>query len=377
MLRGLRLFAVLAGLSALAPTARAQFNYPGGYGGFGWGGWGASTVDGNLAQGMGAFAAGAGAYNVQSAQAAAINANTAMQWNNYMWEAQQVVNRNRMELEAASRKRRNQARTEIFDRVRNSPTTEDVNRGDALNVILDELNSPKVYLRSLKGAGTQVGGAVIRKIPFQRASAAITTSLDNLVQGGPPAALKVDDFKPELAKLKTIGATLREKTAGEAEIDPATLKEAREVLRVLKDKVAAKYPANSRDRRAADNYLKALFGLSHLLETPALGVLLAGVNEHPEATLGDLLSFMKAYNFRFGVASQPDQRQIYGDLYRQLVALRNEAFPAGAAAPTPWDVAQQGATEPPAFFSGMAYGDLDPATPPPAPGPAANPAPAK
>jgi hypothetical protein len=49
----------------------------------GWGGWGGtgSTVQESIASGMGNFAAGAGSYNVQTAQARSINAQTAMQLN--------------------------------------------------------------------------------------------------------------------------------------------------------------------------------------------------------------------------------------------------------------------------------------------------------
>ena len=82
----LALFLAVPGVSA-----PAQYAYPHGYGGYGWGGWGGggSTVQGNVASGMGNFAAGAGAYNVQTAQARAMNANTAMQWNDYMYAINQ------------------------------------------------------------------------------------------------------------------------------------------------------------------------------------------------------------------------------------------------------------------------------------------------
>src|SRR4051812_33644357 len=77
-------------------SAQAQYNYPAGYGG--WGGWGGggSTVQGSIASGMGNFAAGAGSYNVQTAQARAMNANTAMQWNQYMYGIQQRNSANEM-----------------------------------------------------------------------------------------------------------------------------------------------------------------------------------------------------------------------------------------------------------------------------------------
>ena len=49
-----------------SPLAHAQYGYPYGYGNYGWGGWGGGgTVQGSIARGMGAYAAGAGYYNQQ------------------------------------------------------------------------------------------------------------------------------------------------------------------------------------------------------------------------------------------------------------------------------------------------------------------------
>ena len=72
-------------------SARAQYNYPGGYGPMGGGGGEVPgrRSPGSTAYGMGNFAAGAGAYNEQTAQARSMNANTAMQVNNYMYQVNQ------------------------------------------------------------------------------------------------------------------------------------------------------------------------------------------------------------------------------------------------------------------------------------------------
>jgi hypothetical protein len=107
-----------------------------------------------------------------------------------------------------------------------------------------------------------------------------------------------------------------------------------------------------------------------MLKTPAIDVILAGVEKRPEATLGELLHFMNAFNLRFGVASTPTQRLVYDELYPKLVALRNEVGPALAA--TSPNTSSKG-TEPHDFFQGMTYQDLQkkaPAPPaPPAPAP--------
>ncbi len=63
--------------------ARAQW----GYGGWGWGGWGASTPLGDAGRAAGMYAAGAGMYNLDTAQVRSINADTVMRFNDYVAQA--------------------------------------------------------------------------------------------------------------------------------------------------------------------------------------------------------------------------------------------------------------------------------------------------
>ena len=157
MRRGLRLFALMAGLAAFAPAAHAQYRYPGGYGGYGWGGFGGGggTVGGSVARGMGAFAAGAGSYNVQTAQARSINTSTAMQWDNYLWQAQQTVNRIHLDNVVKENKGRDRARSEIYSRLRDHPTVDDINKGDALNVDPGRTQQPPDLPPRPEGCGPQ------------------------------------------------------------------------------------------------------------------------------------------------------------------------------------------------------------------------------
>ena len=369
MRRGTRIAAGLAVvLAGHAATARAQY-------GCGWGGWGgAQSVEGSVATGMGIFAAGAGVYNWKTAVADSINADTVMRWNNYMWESQQVANRMIIEQSERQTQRTLDARRGISDRLRNNPNQSDINRGDALNVALVELNNPRVYLRALRGASAKVEGAKIRDIPFQYAAAAITVSVEELLREGPPAALKAEAFAADLKALKETGAALRKQGNEGGDFDPATLGRAQDQIRAVQARVAATLPAGSAGRREADRYLRSLLGLTRMLQTPAIGVLLAGVEDRPDTTLGDLLAFMRGFNLRFGVARTPRQRMIYNDLFPMLDRLRDELVPAATA-----DVAVAATPEregtPPEFFQKMKDEDLDvrKAPAPPTPAPAAKP----
>jgi hypothetical protein len=351
-------------LSAVPGTwARAQWGYPVGFGGFGWGGWG-GTVQGDIANGLGAFAAGAGAYTRQTAVANSINADTVMRWNQYLYESQMNANRSFYERQARKRENTINAANEIRSRLRDNPERADIHRGDALNVALDEINDPRAYPARMPAGKAKVGGDLIRNIPFQRASASITVSIDRLANGGPPAVLKKPEFEAEMAAVKALGQELRKQIEEDTNPDPETTKKLLAAIGKAEAKAAEVLPRNSRDRNEADRFLKALHGLIAMLDTPAINVILAGVENRPDATLGELIAFMRAFNLRFGVASTPQQRQIYDSLYPKLVALRDEITRSleGTARPSP------SGSEPGEFFSGMSYQDLEKKAPlPPAP----------
>jgi hypothetical protein len=285
-----------------------------------------------------------------------------------MYLSQLEANRRYQERQLRGSQNVKTARAEINRRLRDNPTPSDISRGDALNVALDEIRDPRVYLRDLKMTRTKVAGALIRDIPFQYAAAAITTSVEQVVRGGPPAVLKTDAFASEREALKKLGAEIRAQNEEQGQPDPATLKEARDILVGLRGKVEATIPRNTRERREAETYLKALYGLMRMLETPAIDVLLAGVEKRPDTTLGDLVGFMEAFNLRFGVASTPRQREVYTTLYPMLVAMRDEAAEAVKVSAAPAPTAVPTPPAPPSeIFEPLELDKLDPTKNPTAP----------
>jgi hypothetical protein len=341
-------------------SAQAQWGYPFGFGDWGWGGWGASTHEGDVARGLGAFAAGAGFYNLKTAAATAIDTETVMKWNEYIYQSQMEANRMRHARLAQARLNNSRLTDQIRQRLRDNPERADVDRGDALNVAFDEINDPHVYVRKLPAGKVQLGGDLIRNIPFQRASAAITVSIYHIVDGDPPAVLRKAEFEAELAVIKSLGNELRGQIKDGEDPDRATIQKMLEAIGKAEAKVTADLSPNTRDRNEADRYLKALHGLIGMLKTPAIDVILAGVEKRPDATLAELLDFMNAFSLRFGVAATPRQKQVYGALYPKLLELRKavNTAQAKAAAPAPGvDAAED-------FFAGLSYQDLDKIVPP-------------
>ena len=132
----------------------------------GWGGTG-STVAGSAAYGMGNLAAAAGTYNEQTAQARSVNAQTAMQVNNYMYAATRQNAKNELIRMNKRRGRINEAADATYKRLHENPDAFDIHSGSALNVVLDELTNPKVYTQVVRKATEPIDSQLVKNIVFQ------------------------------------------------------------------------------------------------------------------------------------------------------------------------------------------------------------------
>jgi hypothetical protein len=362
-------------LSALAPSARAQFGYPFGYGGFGWGGFSANVGYGAEAAGLGLMASGMGSYNVQTAQANSINVNTAMQLNEYMYESIRQRDARIMAGRERRRERNNEAIRETEDRLRNNPTQNDIYMGNALNVVLTELSDPRYSgVVGSYASRTKITGSLIRAIPFNSARAAVTFGLGKLTEAEPGPVFARPEFAADVAEFRKLGTQLREQGENEDTVDPATVKQFRAVIQRAADRLKGLTDVDSAQRSTAQVRIKALLGLSYMLDSPSLDIFLAELRGDQEIGLDRLLAFMRSFNLRFGIASTPAQKQAYDTLFPMLTQLRSEAFGTGTGTrlsdPPSQDVSEKHLEN---FFSGMALDELHPET---HPGPPKPPAPA-
>jgi len=350
-------------LAVPASEVRAQY-YPG-YGAFGWGGWGGgATVQGDIARGLGFYNIGAGVYNLDTAQAASINTDTVIRWNQYLWLSQQEANR-REYLRMAQRQRLNNATGDaIYKRLRDNPTPSDVHSGNALNLVLDQLTDPRIHTSALRTANEPMAGDLIDDIPFENAAEAVALSLNQLTAKNDwPAALQGPEFgQDRLDWTNALNEALRE-IGRDEQISRETLSEIRAVATRIKNKFESAPPKDPVERGEARNYVKTLLGLSRMLQNPRLEKTLAALKNHPKTTLGGLLGFMHTYNLRFGPATTPEQRNIYDDLYPKLTAQRDRVLKEtgidDAGAPI------KAAGHPTEFFKGMRAEHLEDNTPPP------------
>lgn len=321
-------FAVVAAV-AFAGDARAQWGYgyyPGAYGGYGWGGWGGagSTVQGSIASGLGFYAMGAGQYNLDTAQARSINADTALRWNEYWYEAQ--VNANRHERARLARRQAidSSASAANEKRIRENPSPADIESGNALNAILDQITDPRIHSSALRLATTKVPGKVVREIPFFVATEAATINLDELTgEKGWPTALRDERFDEERKAFSAdVDKALEEDREGD--LTPQTIKRLRDSLGRLRAKFSENRPKDPAEAAEAENHLKALYGMARMLEKPDIEKVLAELDTIKETTIGSLLGFMHTFNLRFGRAQTPSQRAAYQAIYPALDSLRDQ-----------------------------------------------------
>jgi len=360
-----RVSLVLFGLAFVATAgreARSQYYYPygTGYGGYGFGGFNSGTTPGDVLRGYGAFAESEGVYEIDDAQAASINTNTVLKLNQYLYNSH---------IEAQRRYNTYQARRLNLDkahydtrqaRIRDNPTNEDIDNGNALNAALEQLTDPKLTSGSaLRMADASIPAKVIKDIPFRDETDAITLSLGDLTDPKAwPAPLRAAALTPEReAYQKAVDDALAEDKEG-GSLKPETIARVRDAVARLYQKTGDIIPKTKQpDHNQAMNYLKGLAGLSRMLERPNVESILAELEKVENTTVGNLVAFMHSYNLRFAPPQTAKQKAAYQAIYPMFASSREKIMgkqPANAQANNGGDTPPPPPIEDPtAVFNGM------------------------
>jgi hypothetical protein len=347
--------------AGLAPTARAQW----GYGSFGWGGWGgAGSIQGDVAQGMGIFAAGMGQYNEQTAIGRSIETDTRMRLNEYLWRSEQVRRQQQAQQSAARRERTNQAITGIQDRILNNPQRDDIVSGSTLNAILHELRAPSVPDSLLENAASDLTltGQQIRLIPLRFASKGVVISAHRLAaENAWPVPLQAPAFKPLRDEYRALVEEARN-LPEDQEVSDETIVKGIQIISQMR--TLAQEQLTGPDFAAAERYLKAQAGLLQMARQPNIRQVLEAAYRKETVPLANALLGMDSFNMSFGRADDPEEQEMYlRTLYPMMAELRSrvsqqlggkiptefqasvgEEAPTGAFEQIPWD--QLGRVEP-------------------------------
>ena len=146
-----------------------------------------------------------------------------------------------------------------------------------------------------------------------------------------------------------VAQALQEDTEGDIALP--TIQKVRDAASRLRAKFEKSPPRRPRHALEAENYLKALIGMSRMLGKPNVDRLLAELEKVKTTSLGSLLAFMHTYNLRFGVANTPEARTVYEQLYPMMAAQRDRVLKEADGAENQPATFREDA--PTGFFQGM------------------------
>lgn len=299
--------AVVVGVLGEVRPAEAQWRrYPRGYGRYGWGGFAQDPASGYMA-GLGSFARGEGAYEVQHAQAQSLNEQTAVRWNQELRARQQEL-----QAERAKKAARDRVATDarlVRDYLEN---------GTTLNQLLYRIASFDPLAIRAARVGAPLSAQAIREIPFEWDSEAISLCLDQMLgRGELPESLASEELAPERQALsKAVQKAIAEDRTGD--VSPAAAKAVSSAVNALHAKYESKVSTLEPSYSDGEVVLTTLGSLTRLLNDPGMKKALAELEQMKEVSVGKLVAFMQAFNLRFGPATTPDQVALYAELGRLL-----------------------------------------------------------
>jgi hypothetical protein len=303
---------LLLGLNLLSSNADAQWNYPGGYGGYGMSQWGSSPEAGLMA-GLGSYARGQGVYELDKAKADAINADTMIKWNKAL-RARQAALRADQQQEAAQREADREATLE----------QRHLTSGTTLNDLLFQIfDADPAVVKSADGKAP-ISPGTIREIPFEWASEAVTSCIDQMTGAGalPPLLMDAKYVNERDALRAAVEPALKEDAKGD--VSPETRRRIDRAVADFRAKFVKNTPDYAPGYMESLDYLTTLASLNKMLHDPSMKKFLSLVEEGKERTVGDLIAFMNAYNLRFGPARSDRQLEIYTRLVPILTKLRDD-----------------------------------------------------
>jgi hypothetical protein len=286
-----------------------------------------STPEGDYLRGVGIAAQGMGQFNLLTAEADAINTQTAMTWNDYVFAATKSQSRELAQRKAYERAKHAEEYKAIQKRYLENPEALDVRTGNALNVILEQLKNPKISDSSYRSAEVSLPVDLVRRIPFKLGEKNETFSMDRLSLKGKaklPPALQDPQFRRNLRAYERV---LND--AMEQAIDGKMTFAAIEAVDKAVDDLVIKLnevvtPSRDRLYMEAKQKLDELRKVVQLLKTHKVQQAFVEIDKYHGTTVNDLRLFMQRHNLRFATAETLDERTLYPELYASLAIQRDK-----------------------------------------------------
>jgi hypothetical protein len=254
-----------------------------------------------------------------------INAQTAMQWNDYVAQ----VTHESARIHAMRVHNEFQKNQKLYDdwkdRLRNSPGKVEIEDGSALNVALDDLTNPRLGSSALRAAKAPVPASLIAEVPFVNNAERVTLMLDQMREAVKwPQALEGERFANAKKLFDEHRAQIRKEAADNGEVSPKTLRSAEEHVNALLAKVTAQPLSDPLDQQEVMKFLTTCQNLLNLMKKPDIQPAMIALKQVQDTTIGNLLGFMHSFNLRFGRATTLKEKQAYSKLFEVLDQTRDQ-----------------------------------------------------
>lgn len=288
--------------------------------------------------GQGAFLRGAGSYNLNTAKADSINVDTVIRWKQDL----RKISAERRELQARNEAGKKLRIEEVQERLllreqqlRTNPTTADIQNGQALNALLDDLTDPDIssadwYTKVVPlPKDLSVKDLIFRFTPSSaspNASKALSRGVIALsrldVEGKKwPTVMKERGLDKERAAYEVAYVRLREQLIDD-KFDRKALVELDRSLDALKAKAETVVLKDRGFRDEALHFVEDLKDATRMFDAATVDYareILVDTKEHDATTVAELVGFMLKYRLQFASAERSATgRVLYGQIYEVL-----------------------------------------------------------
>lgn len=309
----------------------------------------AQSATGDALRAQACYLRGLGWYNLNTAKATSINVDSAIRWKTDL----RKIQRERWDLDAqrvAEKKlkieevRQQQLEREL--RLRVDPSSADVEKGDALNVLVYDLTDPDIKSSDWSSKtvplpeGLSVKDLIFRFTPqsgSSKSSAALSKGVIALsrldIEGKWPTVVKMEALDRERAAYENAYAKVRDQILN-GEFNLNVVLEMDRTLTALQEKVKTAVPVERGFRVEAQKFVEDLKASTRLFDAETVDYareILIDTKDHDATTVAELVSFMLKYRLQFATAERSSTaRELYTKLHE---ALRQQATELGIKPP--------------------------------------------
>ena len=212
--------------------------------------------------------------------------------------------------------------TRSATRIAQHPEARDVRKGDALNEVLKQLNNPKIQESASRSNAVPLSVDEVRQIPFKLGAKGVRRfSIARLTAKGKgkwPEAFQDNRFDVDRRRFeKALDSVLEQQYKKDVQLESINvLKKAIDNLEYRLEQVVGKISDTlyfeARER------LKEMRETFEMLKYTDIELALGELDRYAGTTVNDLRVFMLRHNLQFADADNPEERELFPQLYAKL-----------------------------------------------------------